>query len=69
MKTTTLRRNARKVTVRSMRADANGMRAEWTEDAKSFRAAWGIVDSCGATKDDCKVYHVVDGIWHIDISG
>ena len=76
MKTTKPNKNkARIITVRSMRpdsADRRGYRVEWFEDARSWKAAWAIVDSAFARREDCKAYcagGAFDDCWFLDIGG
>jgi hypothetical protein len=66
------RKNARLVTVRSVRPDPSkrsGFRSEWVEQFRSFAAArrWIRDSLCEGDFASERVAHVGDGVWFIDL--
>ncbi|MHC4617960.1 MAG: hypothetical protein ACYTEQ_09425 [Planctomycetota bacterium] len=60
------------IRVRSrIRNGPNNWATEWMENAKSWRAAWAIVDSCYADRAECRKWSI-DGEYpthFLDIGG
>ncbi len=56
-----------RITVRSWVKAQGKWLVEWTKHAETWRAAWDIVDNCGASRDECSKERVVGGCWDLDI--
>lgn len=64
-------RTAPTIIVRERTNHNNGGRwwTTWSEETRSWKKAWAIVDQCGADRDACRKWQAESGLWFLDIGG